>query len=129
MPSIRSPCLERLENSRHIRPDNLKDPYSALVNGPEDGMVNQDISAWNIHFEVNNRRTTRWNECGLDILGRFRTYSAQLVYGIKYLSYDVESRSHVWAAIAYIETHLLPNFRLQITRGRHGIKLDIGRLL
>src|SRR4030067_1881029 len=115
MSSISSPCLERLENFRLIRTCNLKDPYSPLVNGPESGMVNKDISAWNIHFEVNNRRTTRWNECGLDILGRFRTYSAQLVYGIKYISNDVESRGHVWAAIAHLETHLLPNFRLPIT--------------
>src|SRR3990172_12777750 len=129
MSSISASCLERLEDIRLIRPCNLKDPYSALVNGPEDGMVNKDISAWNIHFEVNKRRTTRWNECGLDILGRVRTYRSQLVYGIKYLAYNVEGRSHVWAAIAYIETYLLPNFSLQITRGRHGIKLDIGRLL
>src|SRR3989337_1702380 len=128
MSLISAPCLDRLENFRLIRPCNLKDPYSPLVNGPEDGMVNKDISAWNIHFEINDCRSARRYQGGLDVFGRFRTYSAQLVYGIKYLSYDVEGRSHVWAAIAYIETYLLPNFSLQITRGRHGIKLDIGRL-
>src|SRR3990172_6926213 len=128
MSSISASCLERLEDIRLIRPCNLKDPYSALVNGPEDGMVNKDISAWNIHFEVNNRRTTRWNECGLDILGRVRTYSAQLIYRVKDLPNNMKGRCKVRAAIAYIETYLLPNFSLQITRGSHGIKLDIGRL-
>src|SRR5205823_4563729 len=87
-----------------VRPFDLQHAQSTLVEGTENGVIDQDKRAWDVHLELNNRCTASRDDGGLDI---FLAYSGTpfSIDPIEDLADNMERRHQIGPAIAHEQTH------------------------